>query len=111
MTDRLRISAKKLGRLAQPTFCPRCFWILTHMTCDTPYSVFPRIFTDLDVYTKRLVHGWFDDEGKAPPWLKALAELTGYIEPRLPAYGLSTTSRIADTMSTPSSSYGLSGPR
>jgi len=27
MTDSLRISAKNLGELARPGFCPRCFWL------------------------------------------------------------------------------------
>jgi hypothetical protein len=81
MNDRMRISAKKLGELAMPNFCPRCFWIRTHMEGDAPFSIFPRIFNDIDGYMKRVVHGWFDEKGEPPPWLKDLGKLTGYITP------------------------------
>ena len=81
MSDRMRISAKTLGKLAMADFCPRCFWTRMHMDGEPPFSIFPRIFNDIDGYTKRVVHGWFDDKGVAPPWLKGLGKLTGYINP------------------------------
>src|ERR1035437_6601590 len=69
ISDVFRISAKKLGELAMPDFCPRCFWIRQHMDGDPPFFIFPRIFNDIDNFTKRVVQGWFDEKGKAPPWL------------------------------------------
>ena len=48
----LRISAKNLGELAKPDFCPRCFWLRTHAK-RLPYQIFPGIFSSIDAYTKR----------------------------------------------------------
>lgn len=81
MSEQLRISAKKLGALAMPNFCPRCFWIRTHMETETPFSVFPRIFNDIDGYVKRVVDGWLVDRRTAPPWLTKLGDITGSIAP------------------------------
>ncbi len=76
----MRISGKNLGELALPNACPRCFWIKQHLK-QLPYSIFPGIFSTLDSFTKRCVHGVFDDTGKAPIWLQALGDVVGYIEP------------------------------
>ncbi len=66
--DRLRIiSAKDLGRLNMPNFCPRCFWIERHI--DKPPSIFPGIFSTLDAVTKRSVHRSFLERGRQPEWL------------------------------------------
>jgi hypothetical protein len=81
MDEVLRIGAKDLGALALPDFCPRCFYITTHMGCRTPFSRFPGVFTHLDLFEKRLIHGWLDEKKGAPPWLKPLGEITGYIQP------------------------------
>src|SRR5437763_1013581 len=76
----LQISAKNLGQLALPSFCARCYWIRIHLSGQPPFSIFPRIFGDIDRYTKRLVHGYFDRHGEAPPWLHPL-NVVGYINP------------------------------
>ena len=76
-----RISGKELGALAMPRACPRCFWIRRRVGRNLPFQVFPGIFSSIDAYTKRVVHGWFDRRGCAPPWLSELGELSGYIEP------------------------------
>ena len=81
MAPHLRISAKNLGSLALPGFCPRCFWIKTQVENKLPYQIFPGIFSSLDSYGKRLVHGWFDRHNTAPPWLAALGSITGYRNP------------------------------
>lgn len=75
------ISAKTLGKLAMPTFCERCFWICQHMEGQPPFSVFPGIFNHIDGYTKHVVHSYFDEFGKPPPWLSGLGDITGYISP------------------------------
>jgi hypothetical protein len=96
MDKKLQVSAKTLGQLAVPSLCPRCFWIRTHLSGQPPFSIFPRIFGDIDRYTKRLVHGYFDRHGKAPPWLRQL-NVTGYIDPpssrkfRMPMDGMLLT--------------------
>jgi len=78
----LRISAKNLGAVALPGFCPRCFWLKLHAK-SLPYQIFPGIFSSIDAYTKRVVHGWLDDLG-APRWLACLGDVVGYIDP--PSY-------------------------
>jgi PD-(D/E)XK nuclease superfamily len=80
MPDVLTISAKDLGWLAMPSFCPRCFWIRRHMTVKPPFQAFPAIFQHIDGYTKRIVHGIFDRDGTAPGWLSEL-DVSSYIEP------------------------------
>ena len=81
MSERIRISGKDLGALAQPVFCPRCFWVSRKAPAGLPYQIFPGIFSSIDSYTKKVVHGWFDRKGAAPVWLTELGPIIGYIEP------------------------------
>jgi len=76
----LRISAKDLGQLALSDFCARCFWIQRRAPRGLPYQIFPGIFSSIDAYTKRVVHGHFDTLGRAPDWLAPLGPITGYRE-------------------------------
>ncbi len=80
MSDTITISAKNLGGIAMPGFCPRCFWITMHAE-GLPYQIFPGIFSSIDAYGKRLVHGWFDRHQSAPPWLRPLGNIAGYRNP------------------------------
>jgi len=75
---KLQISGKALGALAMPDFCPRCFWLQQKMK-GLPYQIFPGIFSSIDSYTKKVVHKWFDDNGKAPEWLPELADAKKYL--------------------------------
>lgn len=77
MSNQIRIPAKILGEIALSDFCPRCFWIKLHVS-KLPYQIFPGIFSSIDTYTKRVVHGWFDNLGSAPPWLQSLGDLMAY---------------------------------
>lgn len=82
MSTQLQISAKDLGRLALPHFCPKCFWTLRHMQGEPPFMIFPSIFSHIDGFTKRVVHGYFDQHQKLPSWLDGVArDVTGYINP------------------------------
>ncbi len=81
MATRLRISAKQLGALALPDFCPRCFWIQAHCGNKLPYQIFPGIFASIDAYGKRVVHHWFDRHKTAPPWLADLGKVKAYRVP------------------------------
>lgn len=74
----LQISGKDLGALALKSFCPRCFWISRR--AKFPWQVFPGIFSSIDSFSKKLVHGAFD-RGAAPGWLAPLGELRGYKAP------------------------------
>jgi len=80
METKLRISAKTLGELALPNFCPRCFWIKLHVD-KLPFQIFPGIFSSIDSYTKKIVHRYFDDRNCAPPWFIELGQLAGYKNP------------------------------
>jgi PD-(D/E)XK nuclease superfamily len=74
------ISAKTLGQLALPGYCPRCFWL--SMNADRlPFQIFPGIFSAIDSYGKNVVHGWFDRHGKPPAWLAPLGEIRTYKDP------------------------------
>ena len=55
----LQISAKDLGALAMKGFCPRCFWI--QRRTRLPWQIFPGIFSSIDSYSKKVVHGQFDE--------------------------------------------------
>lgn len=63
-----------------PDACERCFWLKLRLKHQMPFTIFPGIFSSIDSYTKNVVHGWFDKRGR-PPWLSALGELRGYVEP------------------------------
>lgn len=81
MANAIRISAKNLGQVALPGFCPRCFWLRLRLGFNLPFQMFPGIFSSIDSYTKRVIHGWFDQHGSPPPWLESLGDLIGYQEP------------------------------
>ncbi len=80
MKQPLTISAKTLGGLAMPDFCPRCFW-LELCARKLPYQIFPGIFSSIDSYVKKVVEEWFERRGGAPPWLRELGEIRGSIRP------------------------------
>ena len=82
MNNQIRISAKNLGELAMPNFCPHCFWLKLHSGNKLPFQIFPGIFSSIDLYTKQMVHRWFDShEGQCPPWMDCLGDIAGYKEP------------------------------
>jgi hypothetical protein len=81
MSTQIRISAKNLGALAMPNFCPRCFWLKLRIENKLPFQTFPGIFSSIDSYTKNIVHGWFDTHGCCPSWLSELGDIKGYINP------------------------------
>jgi len=81
MKEPIRISAKHLGEVALAEFCPRCFWIKLRLRNRLPFQIFPGIFSSINAYSKRVVHGWFDTHHCCPHWLKNLGVLSGYREP------------------------------
>ncbi len=74
-----QISAKTFGMLALRPHCPRCCWI--KLKCKLPYQKFPGIFSSIDSYTKKVVHGYMDQHRSAPTWLQDIGNITGYIDP------------------------------
>lgn len=81
MNNQIRISAKNLGELAMPNFCPRCFWLKLRLGNKLPFQIFPGIFSSIDSYTKNIVHTFFDNMGSFPLWLNSLGDIKGYINP------------------------------
>jgi len=81
MREQIRISAKNLGAVALPDFCPRCFWIKLRLKHKLPFQIFPGIFSSIDTYNKGIVHSWFDRHGCPPACLAGLGTLTGYVNP------------------------------
>lgn len=71
----LQISAKNLGAMAMPDFCPRCFWLKLHAK-KLPWQIFPGIFSTIDAYTKKIVHAWIDR--KAGSDILKKHKVTGY---------------------------------
>ena len=76
--ENIKISAKKLGKMAMPDFCSRCFWIELHVK-KLPWQIFPGIFSTLDAYTKEIVHNWIDRDKDKPQFLKDL-DITKYLK-------------------------------
>lgn len=79
----LVISAKDLGEFNLRRNCQRCLWIKLHLK-PLPYQSFPGIFSTIDAYNKRIVHGYFDRERQLPTWLNSLGPVESYIDP--PSY-------------------------
>jgi len=73
----IQISGKNLAALNMADACPRCFWIKNTVK-NLPFQTFPGIFASIDAHVKNVVHSVFDDTGKAPEWLPALADALRY---------------------------------
>ena len=73
--EQIKISAKALGNLALPNFCPRCFWIKMHCENKLPYQIFPGIFSSIDSYTKKVTNTHFAVHNQLPAWLGKLGDL------------------------------------
>jgi hypothetical protein len=71
----IRISAKNLGAVAMPSFCPRCFWIISHAE-KQPFQIFPGIFSSIDTYSKKVTSHYYKDHHKLVKWLTKVG-LTG----------------------------------
>jgi hypothetical protein len=63
----IRISAKDLGGLALPGFCPRCFWITRHVK-RLPFQIFPGIFSSIDSYSKKITAGYYESHRELVHW-------------------------------------------
>jgi hypothetical protein len=81
MSTQIRISAKNLGELAMPSFCPKCFWLKLRLNSKLPFQIFPGIFSSIDSYTKKYINTYFDQNKKFPDWLNVLGKMKGYINP------------------------------
>ncbi len=73
--DQIQISAKNLGHLALPSFCPRCFWLKMRVRGKFPYQVFPGIFSSIDSYSKKITWRHYEKHGVIPEWLQVTKRL------------------------------------
>ncbi len=74
-SESIRISAKSLGELALPNFCPRCFWIKLRCSHKLPFQIFPGIFSSIDSYTKKITNMHFQQHEKVPAWFGGFGSL------------------------------------
>ncbi len=72
----LTISATDLSELAQPGYCPRCFWV-RQKARRLPYQSFPGIFSSIDRYVKRTARHHFDSDGALPAWFPPVGDVEG----------------------------------
>jgi hypothetical protein len=75
MKQQIQISAKNLGALALPNFCPRCFWIRMQCRNQIPFLNFPGIFSSIDSYSKKITAAHFHLHGRSPRWFDGFGEL------------------------------------
>ena len=73
-SEGLRIAAKALADLNMPDFDPQAFWVKSKVKFKTPFSIFPGIFSTLDMYQKDMTAQAFVRKGNWPPWVCAEIE-------------------------------------
>lgn len=47
----------------------------------TPFQIFPGIFSSIDSYSKRIVDGFFEKNGRVPAWLSELGDVKKPLKP------------------------------
>jgi len=77
--EQIRISAKNLGQLALPDYCPRCFYIKLKLNNILPWQIFPGIFSTIDSYSKKITWQYFEKYKKVPPWFDEYGEFKGLL--------------------------------
>ncbi len=76
----IRISARTLGLLNLPDFCPNCFWIKLHCK-QFPFQIpMPGIFSSIDAYTKKVIHAVYEEHKRLPNCLQAIGDVKGYVD-------------------------------
>lgn len=79
----ITISARTLGELELPDFCPRCFWIKLHCENKLPYQIpMPGIFGSIAAYVPKLIHEFFDQNSVLPPWFPDIGKVRSYVPGR-----------------------------
>lgn len=75
----VRISAKNLGQLKLPDYCPRCFWIKLKLQFKLPWQIFPGIFSTIDSYSKKITWQYYKKHKTVPPWFKPFGDFNGLL--------------------------------
>ena len=78
-SDEVRISAKNLGQLLLPDYCPKCFYIKLKLVNKLPWQIFPGIFSSIDSYSKKITWKYFEKYKKLPPWFAPFGEFKGLL--------------------------------
>ena len=74
------LSAKNLGSLAMPDFCPRCYWAKARMSFNGPWNSFPSIFSNIDIYSKKVTEAHIKAHANlAPSWLMQFGNIVGQL--------------------------------
>ena len=68
MPEIIQISAKSLGELALPRFCPKCFWLQLKLRGKLPWQIIPGIFSTIDSHTKKITWQHFEARKSLPCW-------------------------------------------
>ena len=76
----VRISAKNLGQLKLPDYCPRCFYLKLKLQFSLPWQVFPGIFSTIDSYSKKITWQYYKKHKVVPPWFKPFGKFTGLLK-------------------------------
>ena len=77
--EQIRISAKNLGQLALPNYCPKCFYIKLKLNNKLPWQIFPGIFSSIDSYSKKITWAYYAKYGKLPKWFAPFGEFKGLL--------------------------------
>ena len=73
-----KISAKMLGELVLPSFCPRCFWL--RLRCrNMPFQKFPGIAMIVDSFTKKIIHNYYDQHQNPPRYLNYWGKIDRFV--------------------------------
>ena len=72
--EQIRISAKNLGQLSLPNYCPKCFYIKLKLNNKLPWQIFPGIFSSIDSYSKSIAWAYFNKYNKLPPWFSKFGD-------------------------------------
>ncbi len=85
------ISAKELGALAMPGFCPRCYWLRKHNKNRLPFRTPPPgIFSSVDKYTKLSAEAALN-AGMLDKWIPGMGKARGIIKPNYAEFKMDIT--------------------
>ena len=77
--QQIRISAKNLGQLSLPDYCPKCFYIKLKLNNKLPWQIFPGIFSTIDSYSKKITWQYFNKYKKLPSWFDPYGTFKGLL--------------------------------
>ena len=100
----IKLSIKNLASFALANACPRCLWVKHQLGYNTPFSIFPGVFSTIDSHCKRLCDFHLQAHNALPPWLED--RFPGYRPIKVPHYS-KLTFQIGDVESRGTPDYVL----